>query len=211
MIQFECGKCHAKFSLTSDKAGHKGKCPKCGSAIEVPAAAASAEDYAMAAVSGDETLEPADADDGGEIPLGADPMQEAPPSPAPQAPPIRASSSGLVITTIDDTAVVSFETASVLDAPLIQTIGSELYVLVDEQARRKIVLNFSRVRFLSSQMLGVLIALHKKSAAIKGRVVLCGLRPDLMKVFSIMKLEKILTIVPDENSALATLGVRGGR
>lgn len=129
------------------------------------------------------------------------------PSPRAVAPAPR-SADGIVITPMQDITVVSFQAASILDAPVIQAIGSELYVLVDQKAMRKIILDFSMVKFLSSQMLGVLVSLHKKSAAIKGRVVLCGLRPEILKVFAIMNLNKVLTIVDNEAKACEVLGMR---
>lgn len=36
MIQFSCGGCGAKFKASRSKAGVKGTCPRCGTAIEVP-------------------------------------------------------------------------------------------------------------------------------------------------------------------------------
>lgn len=108
----------------------------------------------------------------------------------------------LVITQIEGVCVVNFRNESILDGSVVQSIGEQLYALVDEQAHRKLVLDFSPVRFLSSTMIGVLIALHKKSQAIHGRVVLAGLREELFKVFKIMKLEKVLRFAPDEKEAV---------
>jgi anti-sigma B factor antagonist len=119
------------------------------------------------------------------------------------------SSSGLVVSEVKGVTVVGFQTASIMDLPAIEMIGGELYALVDQQARRKIVLDFSAVRFLSSQMLGVIILLQKKARLIGGRVVLCAMRPELMKVFQITKLDKILEFAPDERGALAKLDVLG--
>ena len=61
--------------------------------------------------------------------------------------------------------------------------------------------------FLASQMLGVLIALDNKSRQIKGKVVLCGLRPKLKKVFKITRLDKRLIFAEDEQEAMGKLGV----
>jgi anti-sigma B factor antagonist len=90
---------------------------------------------------------------------------------------------------------------------VIRRIATELYGLVEEQAHRKIILDFTDVRFLSSQMLQTLIVLHNKSSLIQGKIVLCGLRPDLAKVFKIAKLEKLFAFATDEHDALARLGV----
>ncbi len=118
---------------------------------------------------------------------------------------------GISISQIQDVTVVNFQQSSILDSAAVEAIGESLYKLVDEQARRKIVLDFTPVRFLSSSMLGVLIALQKKARTIKGKIVLCGLRPELMKVFKITKLDKMLTFADDEQQALRKFHVHVDR
>jgi anti-sigma B factor antagonist len=115
---------------------------------------------------------------------------------------------GLVITPTQDMAVVSFKQASILDAQVVEDIGKELYAIVDQQAKRKVVLDFAAVKFLSSQMIGVLVTLHKKSVAIRGRVILCGLQPNLRQIFSITSVDKFLKIVKNEAEAAALLSDR---
>ena len=117
--------------------------------------------------------------------------------------------SGLVITEEQGVKFASLTAASILDGAVIDDIGSALYALVDEQACRKLVVDFRAVGFLASSMLGVLIALDNKSRAIKGTVVLCGLRPNLKKVFKITRLDKRLTFAEDETEAIRKLGVGG--
>ena len=117
---------------------------------------------------------------------------------------------GLVITQIRGVTVVNFRNSSILDSVAVDGIGQELYPLVDEKAVRKLVLDFSSVRFLSSQMLGVLLSLQKKIASIKGRMVICGLREELFKVFKIMRLEKILTFAESEEKALNSFDIFTG-
>lgn len=117
------------------------------------------------------------------------------------------TSSGLMVQRFRDVTVVSFNDSSILDVPQIQTIADSLYELVDKQACQKLVLDFSSVQFLSSSMLGVLINLKKKSQAIKGCVSLCGVRPDLMKLFSITNLEKLFDFHDTEEAALRSHGV----
>jgi len=118
-----------------------------------------------------------------------------------------AGSSHLLIHPIRDVTVVNFRTSSILDALQVQQIGEALYDLVDTRALTKIVVDFSDVKFLSSSALGVLITLHRKAAAIKGRVVLCGLRPELRRVFEISRLDKLLDLHETEEQALATFGI----
>ncbi|HAU38771.1 MAG TPA: anti-sigma factor antagonist [Phycisphaerales bacterium] len=113
-----------------------------------------------------------------------------------------ASDSGMVITRVQGATIVLFRTASILEGPVIEQIAKTLYALVDEQACRKLVLDFRAVNFMSSQMLGVLVSLMKRSAAIKGKVVLCALRDELKKVFEITRLDKIMNFASDETEAI---------
>ena len=110
--------------------------------------------------------------------------------------------SRLLVQGIGDVTVVNFMDASILDMATIQRIADELYVLIDEKDRRRMILDFSTVKFLSSQMLGVLLTVQKKMKVIKGKVVFCALKPDLRKVFQVTGLEKLFEFYPDETKAL---------
>ena len=113
----------------------------------------------------------------------------------------------LFIHPIRDVTIVNFNQTAILDTVQIQQLGEELYELVDAQARRKVVLDFSNVKFLSSSALGVLITMQKKAKEIKGRLLLCGLKPDLRKVFKITSLEKLFEFFETEEQALNAFGV----
>ena len=39
----------------------------------------------------------------------------------------------------------------------------------------------------------------------KGKLVLCGLRPSLMKIFQVTRLDKIMACAPDESAAVKML------
>lgn len=110
-----------------------------------------------------------------------------------------------VIQKVGDVTVVEFLEARLLDGQQLEAIGRELYALVDQMNRKKLVLDFSKVRFLASAAIGVVLQLHAKSKAIKGTVVICGLQKDLMRVFEITKLTKLLRFAPGNKEALAML------
>ncbi|MGQ9650435.1 MAG: STAS domain-containing protein [Phycisphaerae bacterium] len=115
----------------------------------------------------------------------------------------------LVIQSIREVTVVNFEDSSILDTLQIQTIGSALYDLVDNRNCRKLILDFSKVRFLSSSALGMLITLRKKAAAIKGELGICAMRDDLRKVFTISRLDQLFNFYKNEEEALNAFGVIG--
>ncbi|MCD4824084.1 MAG: STAS domain-containing protein [Phycisphaerae bacterium] len=108
----------------------------------------------------------------------------------------------IVITTEQDVTVAALRVGSILDGKIIEDIGKSLYELVDEKAVRKLVVDFRTVSFLSSSMIGVLVSLHKKAVEIDGEVILCGLKPNLKKVFEITGLHKLLNFADDEKEAL---------
>ena len=57
-----------------------------------------------------------------------------------------------------------------------------------------LVLDFSDVQHLSSATLGKLINLKKKVAAVRGKLLLRGIQPDLLEVFQITRLDQVLEI-----------------
>src|ERR1700674_2321640 len=108
----------------------------------------------------------------------------------------------LEVEDIGDVTVVSFTDKKILDEQNIQIIGEQLFSLVDELGRRKILLNFGNVEFLSSAALGKLITLNRKVQAVRGKLILCSISKEIMQVFEITKLDKLFTIVQDEQAAL---------
>lgn len=111
--------------------------------------------------------------------------------------------SNLIISHAEGVTVATLRVASLIDGAAIESLGKELFVLVDEQAVMKLMVDFRAVSFLSSQMIGVLVSLHKKSQAIGGELVLAGLRPNLKKVFEITRLDKLLTFAKDEKDGMS--------
>ena len=108
----------------------------------------------------------------------------------------------LEVEDIGDVTVVNFVDRKILDEQNIQIIGEQLFSLVDEVGRRKILLNFGNVEFLSSAALGKLIALHKKLQAVGGRLILCNIDPEIYEVFEITRLDKFFNIQKEEQAAL---------
>jgi anti-sigma B factor antagonist len=117
------------------------------------------------------------------------------------------SNSRMVIQEYAGVTVVTFSDRSILDAATIDQIGADLYTLVDAQHRQKLILDFCNVQFLSSHALGVLLQLHKKMQSIKGRMALCGVRSELMRVFQITNLDRVFKFFGDDAAALKSFDV----
>ena len=102
-----------------------------------------------------------------------------------------------------DVTVVRFVDRKILDEANIQELGQELFDLVEQEQRSKLLLNFSTVEFLSSAALGKLITLDKKMKAHRGKLRLSNIRPEIYEVFAITQLNKLFDIKDDEADALA--------
>ena len=108
----------------------------------------------------------------------------------------------LEVEDIGDVTVVNFTDKKILDEQNIQVIGEQLFSLVDELGRRKILLNFSNVEYLSSAALGKLITLNKKVNGSGGKLILCNIDPTIYEVFEITRLNKLFNIQKDEQGGL---------
>ena len=108
----------------------------------------------------------------------------------------------LEVEDIGDVTVVNFVDKKILDEQNIQVIGEQLFRLVDDLGRIKLLLNFGNVEYLSSAALGKLITLNKKVNTAGGKLIMCNIAPNIYEVFEITKLNKILNIQKDEQGGL---------
>jgi anti-sigma B factor antagonist len=104
---------------------------------------------------------------------------------------------------VGDVTIVRFRDRKIIEDISIQELGQELYQLIDQQNRDKLLLNFSTVEFLSSSALGKLITLEKKMKSAGGDLKLSNIKPEIFEVFKITKLNRLFDIRDDEADALA--------
>ena len=114
----------------------------------------------------------------------------------------------LHVTETDGVTVVSFANASILDVVTIQKVGGDLYKIIEDDGKRKVVLDFAEVRFLSSQALGVMLTLRRKAEKATATIAVSGLRPELARVFEITNLDKLFEFYPSSAEAITTLSQR---
>src|SRR5215469_2197433 len=71
----------------------------------------------------------------------------------------------------------------------------ELEGLTDEPRGCHLLLDFSKVEYINSDDLGVLINLHKKMQRFGGRLTLFNLNAQVYEVFTVTRLHTLLTIL----------------
>jgi len=99
-------------------------------------------------------------------------------------------------TTVQDGphTLVQFQTESLMSTGDLERIGQGLNRLVDEEKRQNVLLDFTKVRYLSSQAIGMIIRLHKKLLQSQGRLELSGVSPQLLQLLKITKLDRVFKI-----------------
>jgi anti-sigma B factor antagonist len=119
---------------------------------------------------------------------------------------VQKMSTHFTVQPIEKFTVVEFKTASLMDPMILEEIGQELYRLVDEEDRRRLILDFEKVQYLSSQAIGIVLTLNKKLSALKNsKFVLCGVGPKLLELLKITRLDRILTVKPTQKEAVKVL------
>ena len=113
---------------------------------------------------------------------------------------------GLDVSEVNGVDVVTFGSGAVLDIATSQSLAKRILRLTDGPTPPRILIDFSAVQFIASRMLGILVELTKRADTCHGQVIVCGLRPDVYKVFRVMRLDELLTVVEDKVEAMRRLG-----
>ena len=108
----------------------------------------------------------------------------------------------LDVSEVGEVTVVRFKDRRILDASNIEELGIELFELIEQEDRKKLLLNFADVEFLSSAALNKLIILDKKIKSGGGKLKLTDLRPEIHEVFVITRLNQLFDIHDEEADAL---------
>jgi anti-anti-sigma factor len=97
-----------------------------------------------------------------------------------------------------DVTIVTFEEENILEDQQIRKLERALLPVIRENQQKRLVLNFAKVKFMSSAFLGLLVKVHKRIAEAGGRLQLYNLDPKIQKVFEITQLVKVFDIVKSE-------------
>jgi len=107
---------------------------------------------------------------------------------------------------IGDYTVIEFITPSLMDPIVLENTAQALYKIIDEEDKRKIIMDFEKVQYLSSQAIGIVLAMYKKLNSLKNsKLILCSVGPKLMELIKLTRLDRLLTIKATQKEALKAL------
>lgn len=115
-------------------------------------------------------------------------------------------SSPIAVTEHAGIFVCEFTTSKILDESNIKEIGDTLSSLIDQRDYPKLLLDFANVEHLSSAALGMLINANNRIRQRNGQLRLTRIRPQILEVFTITKLNKLFRIIVGRDEALASFG-----
>jgi anti-anti-sigma factor len=84
-------------------------------------------------------------------------------------------------------------------------VGRGLRRLIEDEGHTRLVVSFAGVRYLSSEVLGILAGLQREIDPVRGSIVLCGLDPLLRDMVQITHLDRVFDICGDEAEALGRM------
>ncbi len=101
--------------------------------------------------------------------------------------------------------VISFERADVLDAFEIERLGDDIYHCIKTIDAPRVVVDLAKVQHLSSSAISMLIALKTVAEKRNGKVAIANVSRDIMEVFKLTKLHKLINIHNDTDKAVSSL------
>lgn len=101
--------------------------------------------------------------------------------------------------------VIYLQDARIIDERRIAALGQELTELVHDTESKRIILSFQNVGFMSSAMIGKLVAFDKKCKSLEMKLRLCDIGENVDEVFKLMRLDKVFSIDATEEDALKQL------
>lgn len=90
--------------------------------------------------------------------------------------------------------VARVERADALEAANVARFGEDALEYVRLHPGSQLLLDFGNVEYLSSAALSEILVLHRKCRESGGDIRLCGMNNDVIKVFKITKLDRIVEV-----------------
>jgi anti-anti-sigma factor len=107
--------------------------------------------------------------------------------------------------TIDDIIVVEFIVMGLSESPELQRMDEQLQEALMRSKTKHMVLDCSRLHFIASRALGMVVTLSRLADYHKGKLIICGLREQIRHLFRFSGLDRFLSVMDTRAEALAAL------
>ena len=108
----------------------------------------------------------------------------------------------IFVTKAGDGAIVDFVETEILDQVKARAIGLKLRELVAQGDVSNLLIDFRRVKLITSSMIGELLQLRQKCDEAQVHLKFCSLSSDLTKLLKITKLDKSFDIYASRDLAV---------
>jgi len=106
---------------------------------------------------------------------------------------------------VDGVHVLKFDQSEVLDAYEIERLGDDIYGYLEPLEAPRVLIDMAKVKHLSSAALGMLLALRGVLERAGGRLGLTNVRDDVMAIFEMTCLDKLIPIFARADEGVAKL------
>ena len=106
----------------------------------------------------------------------------------------------------DGVHVIELVRADVLDPKYIIEFQAELLARIAGAPGAVFVIDFDKVRFLSSTALGAMVEAHKACAATKGVLCVAGASKEIVQALKLIRLHKLVRVYDTVDEAVAKRG-----
>jgi stage II sporulation protein AA (anti-sigma F factor antagonist) len=92
-----------------------------------------------------------------------------------------------------------------LDAHNANEFRQKFDAALDSYETKVVIVNFSEVNFIDSSGLGVILGRYRRLSMLQGKVLAVCMKPQIVKIFELSGILKIIDLFSSEKAALATL------
>lgn len=108
---------------------------------------------------------------------------------------------------VGDVVIVEFLVPGICDGPEIEQLSRELHELIGRSPSKKMLIDLTRVRFVASRAISLLVNVKQLIEVHNGKLQICGMNEQLQQIFRLSGLERFLSLQPTRDDALSVLGV----
>ncbi len=104
----------------------------------------------------------------------------------------------------DDVLIISFPGEGHLDEADASDVHNQIISAIESRGAKKVVIDFANVSYISSAVLGTLVAVNRALGAKEGTLRLAGMRPEIYQLLQATNLHRFFTFSDDVQRALAS-------